>query len=167
MNIRDRIKELRRVPASLIRPSPFNWRTHPKGQADALRGVLAEIGFAGAILARVLPDGSLEAIDGHLRLETMGAAEVPVLITDLSEGEAKTVLATYDSIGAMAETDAAKLDELLREVQTSNAAVAGMLEELAKETGILPPNFEPAGIEDQGRLDEKAKVTCPECGHEF
>lgn len=27
--------------------------------------------------------------------------------------------------------------------------------------------FEPVGIEEQGRLDEKAKVTCPECGHVF
>ena len=66
MNIRDRVKELRRVPASQLRPSPKNWRTHPKEQADALRGLLAEVGFAGAALARELPDGSLELIDGHL-----------------------------------------------------------------------------------------------------
>jgi hypothetical protein len=29
------------------------------------------------------------------------------------------------------------------------------------------PNFEPGTEEDQSRLDEKAKVACPECGHEF
>jgi len=29
------------------------------------------------------------------------------------------------------------------------------------------PDFQPTGIEEQGRLDEKAKVKCPECGHEF
>ena len=29
------------------------------------------------------------------------------------------------------------------------------------------PDFEPVGMEEQGRLDEKAKVECPECGHEF
>jgi hypothetical protein len=45
MNIRDRIKELRRVKASELRPSPKNWRTHPQAQQDALRGVLAEIGI--------------------------------------------------------------------------------------------------------------------------
>jgi hypothetical protein len=28
-------------------------------------------------------------------------------------------------------------------------------------------NFLPVGIEEQGRLDEKAKCTCPKCGHEF
>ena len=28
-------------------------------------------------------------------------------------------------------------------------------------------DFLPVGIEEQGRLDEKAKCTCPNCGHEF
>lgn len=63
MTIRNRIKELRRVPASTVAPSPHNWRTHPQAQSDALRGVLAEIGFAGAVLARVRDDGSLEFVN--------------------------------------------------------------------------------------------------------
>ncbi len=50
MQIRDRIKELRRVPAHQLRPNAKNWRTHPTAQQDALRGVLAEIGYAGALL---------------------------------------------------------------------------------------------------------------------
>ncbi|MCP4549657.1 MAG: hypothetical protein GY835_24645, partial [bacterium] len=57
MIIRDRITELRRVKASELRPHPANWRTHPKAQQDALRGVLAEIGYADALLCRELPDG--------------------------------------------------------------------------------------------------------------
>ena len=32
MNIRDRIKELRRVRAGDLRPHPKNWRTHPEEQ---------------------------------------------------------------------------------------------------------------------------------------
>ena len=46
MMIRDRIRELRRVPASQLAPNPNNWRTHPPAQLDALRGVLAEVGYA-------------------------------------------------------------------------------------------------------------------------
>jgi hypothetical protein len=42
MTIRDRIKDFRRVPASRLRPSPGNWRTHPPAQRDALRGLLAK-----------------------------------------------------------------------------------------------------------------------------
>jgi len=51
MKIRDRIKELRRVKASELAPNPKNWRTHPQEQQDALRGVLAEIGYADALIA--------------------------------------------------------------------------------------------------------------------
>jgi hypothetical protein len=28
-------------------------------------------------------------------------------------------------------------------------------------------NFEPTDAEDQGRLDQKNPITCPQCGHEF
>jgi hypothetical protein len=36
MQIRDRIKELRRVKASELRPNPRNWRTHPTALAAAV-----------------------------------------------------------------------------------------------------------------------------------
>lgn len=148
MNIRDRVKELRRVPASSLRPSPFNWRTHPKAQLDALRGVLAEVGYAGAALARELADGSLELIDGHARAETCGDALVPVLVLDVTEAEAKKILATFDPLGAMAEADAGKLDALLKDVETSNAAVAEMLDALAHEHGVAE-QAEPGGGGDE------------------
>jgi hypothetical protein len=136
VNIRDRVKELRRVPASELRPSPFNWRTHPKEQLDALRGVLAEVGYAGAALARELPDGSLELIDGHARAETCGDAPIPVLVLDVTEAEAKAILATFDPLGAMAGADAEKLEALLAEVSTDNAAVAELLAGLARDNGL-------------------------------
>ena len=137
MHLRDRIKELRRVPASQLRPNPKNWRTHPQAQQDALRGVLSEVGIADAVLARELPDGSLMLVDGHLRAETITDAEVPVLVLDVNEAEADKILATLDPLAAMAEADSAKLDALLREVQTGNEALAGMLTELAEESGVL------------------------------
>ena len=148
MNIRDRVKELRRVPASQLRPSPKNWRTHPKAQADALKGLLAEVGFAGAALARELPDGSLELIDGHLRAETVTDQPIPVLVLDVTEGEAAKLLATFDPISAMAGADAAKLDELLNSVSTGNDAVQALLEQTALNAGIVPavePEDQPGG----------------------
>jgi hypothetical protein len=67
--IRDRVRELRRVRARDLLSNPKNWRRHPKAQADALRGLYAEIGCADALLARELQDGRLMLIDGHLRAE--------------------------------------------------------------------------------------------------
>jgi len=127
VKIRDRIRELRRVPACQLLPNPKNWRTHPKAQQDALRGVLAEVGMADAVLARELPDGSLMLIDGHLRAETVADAKVPVLVLDVTEDEADKLLATIDPLAAMAETDGAKFDELLRTVNTSSEALQQML----------------------------------------
>ena len=137
MKIRDRIKELRRVPACDLIPNPRNWRTHGKAQAEALQGLLAEVGFAGAVLARETSEG-LMLIDGHLRSETAGAGIIPVLVLDVTESEADKILATYDPIGAMADSDAAKLDSLLRDVQTGNQALAAMLAELAEAAGVIP-----------------------------
>jgi len=161
LQIRDRVKELRRVKAKDLRPSPRNWRTHPKEQADALRGLLAEIGFAGALLARELPSGGLELIDGHLRAEVTPEQEVPVLVLDVSEAEAAKLLATFDPLAAMATRDEVKLAALLAEVGTDSAAVQALLD------GLAVPDFQPASLEEQGRLDEKKKCVCPECGHEF
>ena len=136
MNIRNRVKSLRIVPASDLRPNPKNWRTHPKAQADALRGVLSEIGLADACLARELPDGSLMLIDGHLRAETLGDGDVPVLILDVNEAEADKILATLDPLAAMAESDAAKLDALLRNVDTGSEALQQMMAATASDAGL-------------------------------
>ncbi len=129
MKIRDRIRELRRVKASQLRPHPRNWRLHPQRQQDALRGILAEIGYADALLARELPDKSLQLIDGHLRAELTPEMEVPVLILDLDETEADKLLALLDPLASLAEADEILYAELAQQVQTQNAALHGVLEE--------------------------------------
>lgn len=137
MKIRDRIKELRRVPASELLPNPKNWRSHPVAQADAMRGVLAEIGYADAVLARETPEG-LMLVDGHLRAEVTPDAIVPVLVLDVDEAEADKILATHDPLAAMATADQQKLGELLHGIETGNQAVADMLTALAEENDIVP-----------------------------
>ena len=132
MKIRDRIRELRRVPASELRPNPKNWRTHPEAQANALRGLLAEVGIADAVLARETEDGGLMLLDGHLRVETMGDQILPVLVLDVDEAEGDKILATLDPLAAMAEADAEKLDAILREVDTGSPEVQEMLSQLAE-----------------------------------
>jgi len=41
------------------------------------------------------------------------------------------------------------------------------LDRLNIEMGFNPPNFQPAGEDEQGKLDEKEPITCPKCGNEF
>lgn len=158
MQIRDRIRELRRVKASELRPNPKNWRTHPQAQQDALRGVLAEVGIADALLARELPDGSLMLVDGHLRADTDPSTEWPVLILDVTEAEADKLLATFDPLAAMAEADGAKLDSLLREIDTGSEALQKMLAELADDAGLYKT---PEVVEDEVPEPPKEPVTKP------
>ncbi len=134
IKIRDRVKELRRVKASELISNPRNWRKHGKEQQAALKGMLAEIGYAGALLARELPDGRLMLIDGHLRADTTPDAIVPVLVLDVNEDEADKILLTYDPLGAMAESDQAALEALLVTVRTEDKAIAAMLERVAGES---------------------------------
>jgi len=155
MHIRDRIKELRRVKAGELRPNPRNWRSHPKAQRDVLCGVLAEIGYADALLARELPDGSLELIDGHLRAETTPDTDVPVLVLDLDEEEAAKLLALHDPLAGMAESNREAILDLLSQIHTENDAVQSLLDQMRGEES--PP------LEDQDDRDELTKsVIIPE-----
>ena len=168
-NIRDRIVELRRVKASDLIPNPKNWRRHPDYQSDALRGVLSEIGYADALLARETPEG-LVLVDGHLRAETTPDMMVPVLILDVDEAEADKILLTLDPLAAMARPDMDALTDLLGDVTFESPAVDTMLEALANGSyeSLTPFGDMPSlGPEiDETIADGVSICNCPTCGHE-
>jgi len=160
--IRDRITGLRRVPAKELIPNPKNWRRHPKGQVDALRGLLRDVGYADALLTRELSDGRLMLIDGHLRAETTPGALVPVLVLDVSEEEADKILLTLDPLAAMAEADSDRIKTLLETVRTDDSAVAELLRRTAGErlwTQLYPAPEPPAQIDRAGELQRQWGTT--------
>ncbi len=118
--------------------NPRNWRIHPKHQQDALAGVLDEVGWVQRVIVN---QRTGFVVDGHLRisLAQRRGELVPVEYVDLSESEEALILATFDPITALAATDAALLEELMRDVSTGDAAVQAMLSELAENAGIIPP----------------------------
>lgn len=133
MQIRDRIRDFRRVRAGDLQPHPRNWRTHSVPQQNALRALLAEVGYAGALLARELADGSLQLIDGHLRAETTPEQFVPVLVLDVTAVEASKLLAFYDPLAALAGRDAERAAQLAAEVETSSPHLEALLDRLRGE----------------------------------
>jgi hypothetical protein len=163
---RNRIVGLEYHKPGEIADHPLQWRVHSTAQEAALRAVLSEVGIAGALLA-YRNNGDLVAIDGHLRKSLDADAEWPVLLLDVTEDEANKLLATTDPLAAMAGADAAMLGDLLAVIETENDALQALLDGLAEEHGIEAPDFQPVGIEEQPRLDEKKRAICPECGHEF
>ncbi|HSL82535.1 MAG TPA: hypothetical protein VLF66_07135 [Thermoanaerobaculia bacterium] len=58
------------------------------------------------------------------------------------------------------------LQRVLREVPDAGALLAS-LDAGDVDALLQGPSYEPVSAEEQSRLDEKKKVTCPECGNEF
>ncbi len=140
--LRTRNVGIRRVKVSEIEDAPWNPRTHPTEQVQALREAIDEIGFFGYPDVYETVDGAVRLIDGHCRKELLLSkygpdAEIEVNVTDFDESQAKKATATKDPLAAMATVDAAKLDSLLRDVQTGSEALAGMFSDMATDAGII------------------------------
>lgn len=145
-----------------IQFNPRNWRVHPLNQQNALKGVLDEVGWVQEVIVNQRT-GNL--IDGHLRCQLAareGAKTIPVVYVDLSEEEEALVLSTLDPIAAMATTDKQKLDELFASIDTDNADVLKMLDDIAEKERLEYAKKDPIDAEPQidraAELNEKWKV---------
>ena len=144
---RNRIVELRRIKARDLKKNPNNWRTHPEGQRSALAELLGTVGFVGAGIGRDTRNG-VELIDGHLRADLADDSEMPVLIVDLNDDEAKKVLATYDPLSALAIPDVDAFKLLLTGIELDEHA------ELRKVvTDITTKYAEKEGTKEDDRID--------------
>lgn len=138
---RNRIIETRTVGAAELRANESNWRRHPQAQANAIRGLLNEVGIVAPLIAyhSQRANGALTLIDGHMRQETGGTW--PVTVLDVSDEEADLILASFDPITGLAEMDSAALATLLARVEMTpieDAGLAGLLESLAAESAPEP-----------------------------
>lgn len=118
---RNRIKAFRTVNARDIRENEQNPRRHNAAQADALKGLLEDVGLVDVLKVVETEDGELILVDGHLRRDLVGSGTVQVAVLDLDERETKLVLAHFDQIGGMADVDGQAMDALLRDIAAMDA----------------------------------------------
>lgn len=137
-SIRDRIIDVQSMKLGDIADNPRNPKTHPKRQGEAIRGVVKEVGWAGVPLVYKSErlNGNLAFVDGHLRKREFPELEVRVAVTDLSDSEADLLLLTYDPIAQMAEAAKEKMNDLLRNVNSSEESVTALLSEMAEKAGL-------------------------------
>jgi len=134
-------------PAKLME-NPGNWRLHPDFQKEALAGVLGEVGWVQSVIVNRTTG---HIVDGHLRVELAKARKektIPVSYVELSEEEEAKILATFDPLGALAEIDKQRLDELLGRINSDDSAVGELLAKLAEEEKqhrVPGPSGEPSG----------------------
>lgn len=98
--------------------------------------MLEEVGYVGTLIARETPEG-LQLIDGHLRAQILDDEVVDVMVVDLTDEEVDLILATHDVVSQMADTDVAKLDDLLRDLTTGSGDIAQMLSDYVDSIGGL------------------------------
>jgi hypothetical protein len=97
--------------------------------------------------------------------EHLGWKDIPAVISDIPESLAKErAIKDNNQFGEWQEQE---LQEIIASLDTLDVSTLGFTEEYLAELSGEVPNFEPVGIEEQGRLDEKKKVICPQCSHEF
>ena len=157
-----------------LTPDPANARKHNPRNVGMIRDALGEVGAARSIVideAGVVLAGNATveaAADAGMSkvqvVDADGETIIAVRRTGLTP-EQKARLALYDNRTAeLADWDA----DVLKRLQGEGVD----LSKLWDEAGLLEvlkqvPDFQPVGEDEQGRLDQKAPVTCPECGHEF
>ena len=128
--IRSRVKGLKMIEANKLIGHELNWRKHPTSQTNALKQIVNDVGFVAPILAIQTAKG-YKIIDGHLRTGIAGKQKVPVVILDLTEAEAKKVLATIDNITGMAQEDPIRLHELVLSLSAKDQKI---IDEVLAET---------------------------------
>jgi hypothetical protein len=110
--------------------NPWNWKIHPKAQLEGLRGAIIEVGFVRSVTVN-RRTGNL--VDGHARVLLADREHqllIPVEYVDLSEEEERRVLLTIDPLGALAEAQEAKLQELLQRTTVEEEGLELVLAEL-------------------------------------
>lgn len=136
IDIQNRIVNYGVKPADEFTAHPLNARMHPQFQRDVMKAALQTVGFVAPIIES-LHTGFL--LDGHERvwqgLQNKNA-NIPYVVVDVTEDEEAYILATFDPITSLAHYDSQKLDELLRDVQSDDAAIQQMLSDLAMKPYI-------------------------------
>lgn len=156
-----------------------NLKSLSRENYERFRNQLLELGFSEPISVWKDPDGVMRCLNGHQRTRTLKemrreGIEIPPIPVSwihartLKEAK-KKVLALASQYGKV-EDDG--LYEFLNDAQITAEELGDFhfpdidMEEFRADF-LEDKNFTPATEAEQGRLDVKAKVVCPNCQHEF
>ena len=161
--------QIESVPIESLIPYARNARTHSEEQVAQIAGSIREFGFTNPVLI----DGEGGIIAGHGRVmaaRKLGLDSVPCVRLDhLTETQKRAYIIADNKLALNAGWDEELLQlELadLHEADFDMDLLGFGVDDLAIAMG-MGADFEPGTEDDQGKLDEKKPITCPNCGHEF
>lgn len=120
---------------------PLNPKYHPPEQREALRAILDSVGQIARV---IVSKNSGYLLDGHERvwLGLESNEDIDFDEVDVTEAEEFLILATLDPVGWMAKHDAAKLKEVTEQIDTEDATLGALLEQIKAEAGLVPVSIE-------------------------
>src|SRR5688572_21332257 len=128
INWRSRIVRYGKIRADQITPHPQNPFKHPIEQRKAVEASFDEL---GQLLPIIINARNGYLVDGEertwLALSQGDDTELDVVYVDLSDDEHLLALTLINPTTKMSTLDRDKLDELLREIDTDNAALQSLL----------------------------------------
>ncbi len=157
-----------RWPIDRLIPYARNARQHSPEQIAQIAASIKEWGWTMPVLAE--EDGGL--ICGHGRVQAarkLGLDEIPVMVArGWTEAQKRAYVLADNQLTLNATWDTELLGLELGELQGLgfDLSLTGFGEQELSRF-MDEPDFPPGLESDQGRLDEKKRIQCPNCKHEF
>lgn len=159
------------VPIDSVQP-------HERNVNEADLGAIIESedtnGFYGSLIVQESTRKILAGTHRWRAAQHLGAKQIPVTFIQCSDEEALRIMLADNRTTRLGVDNQEGLVALLQEIQADTGSLVGTgfdgdaLDELLNDLNMgQVPNFQPATQDEQGRLDQKKPITCPECGHEF
>lgn len=163
------------VPIISLIQDPENAREHPERNLEVIKQSLCLYGQVKPVVVRKATNVIIAGNGTHRAATELGWTKIAASFVDMSEVQAAGYGLVDNRSAELAKwnfKNVARLDKLL-ESQKHNT-IGWTLEELIAlrtidfvEVENKIPDFQPVGINEQGKLNEKSKVKCPKCGCEF
>ena len=156
------------VPIDSVNPDAANARKHGEKNMAAIVASLSRFGQRAPIVVQ-RKGMVVRAGNGRLAAaKSLGWSHIAAVVVDDESVEAVAFAIADNRTAELAEWDKETLASLLDTLPPNLMGSVGFTgDDLAALMSELTPEFSPVGVEEQGRLDQKAPKVCPQCGHEW
>ena len=155
-----------RVKISSLILDPDNARQHDERNLSVIKESLKRFEQQRTIV--VSKDNIVIAGNGTvMAAKDLGWDTIDITRSQLTGEEAKAFALVDNRSTDLSTYDDDKLREQLEELEAAGVDMKGLGWTDEDMNMLKVPDFEPGDLDDQGKLDEKKKAECPECGHVF
>jgi len=149
--------ELRILPIGQLQPAPYNPRKVLSPKSPAYKKLKASLAEFGLVEPLVWNEMTGRVVGGHARLrilKELGVAEVPVSVVRLDENREKALNVVLNNQEAQGRYDAAKLAELLAELEElPELEMTGFDASTLATLRMEPADLEPLDGESADRVE--------------